>query len=114
MQAYGNAFFGQGSGLIGVGNTNCIGNETDVTLCGYTLYPTDCTHQQDAGVRCSGEIGPCEGAGHLTCCTGGCNVDGCYCDAACHVFGDCCSDAFNKTCPQGTITHAVAISLMLA
>lgn len=100
-QAYSNAFFGQGTGVIGVSDTNCDGTEATVQECSYMLNPATCTHSMDAGVRCSGPVGDCEAAGHTTCCTGGgCQTNGCYCDAACHGFGDCCADIAN-TCPQG-------------
>ncbi len=40
-------------------------------------------------------VGTCMAAGHSTCCVGGdCGGSplSCYCDANCHMFGDCCQD----------------------
>ena len=39
--------------------------------------------------------GSCVAAGYTACCTSGScegTVDTCYCDANCHMFGDCCTD----------------------
>ena len=51
--------------------------------------------------------GSCADAGFTECCTGdNCEVFApvlpvsCYCDAACHVYGDCCDDIINIGCYQ--------------
>ena len=69
--------------------------------CDYSEEPT-CTVHQLAGVRCSGDVGACEADGNSGCCFFSCNAGGCYCDAVCHTFNDCCDDISN-TCPQSKI-----------
>ncbi|XP_030847771.1 deleted in malignant brain tumors 1 protein-like [Strongylocentrotus purpuratus] len=52
--AVGNAEFGQGSGDILLDDVSCTGTETDFRLCsnaGFGVH--NCTHFEDAGVRCS-------------------------------------------------------------
>ena len=97
--AFGKAFFGQGNVSIGVSMTNCNGSESSVLDCSYSLSTAGCTHADDAGVRCSGEIGLCEAAGFTGCCISGCNQGTCWCDQFCHNFGDCCVGIENS-CPQ--------------
>ncbi len=49
-------------------------------------------------------------AGHSTCCVGGdCGGSplSCYCDANCHVFGDCCQDV-----PTDCISAGKALYLL--
>ena len=90
----------------------CTGDEIAAVNCSFSLDTSGCSHANDAGVRCSGEVGPCESIGHTTCCTGGgCSPPGisCYCDSICHVFGDCCTDAIDKTCPQGACAMCYSI-----
>jgi hypothetical protein len=52
------AFFGQGSGSILLDDLTCTGNEQSLLNCssrGNTfLFPSDCDHSEDAGVRCQG------------------------------------------------------------
>ena len=52
--AYSNARFGQGSDPIFVDNTACTGSESRLLDCGYDMNTNDCTHAEDAGLRCSG------------------------------------------------------------
>ena len=54
-EAYGDAFFGQGTGEILVFDYgNCTGQEKDMIRCLYNYHWShDCDHSEDAGVRCS-------------------------------------------------------------
>lgn len=53
--AFHGARYGQGTGLIHLNNVACGGTENMLTDCAYNLpRNTDCTHAQDASVRCSG------------------------------------------------------------
>ena len=51
------AFFGQGSGTIGLDNMNCVGTETNFLECGWYGKPSvdmhNCGHHEDVGVVCS-------------------------------------------------------------
>ena len=50
-----NAFFGQGTGTILLDNLNCNGNELTLLNCPpQSNGAHDCTHAEDAGVRCEG------------------------------------------------------------
>ena len=50
------AAFGQGSGSILLDNVQCTGSELYLTSCPNNgLYVHDCSHSEDAGVRCQGE-----------------------------------------------------------
>ena len=97
-EAYGLAKYGEGGGFVGISDVLCIGTESNITQCQYTVGST-CSHSMDAGIKCQ-PISPCEQIGHLECCTSGCfNAPfGCWCDAACHFFNDCC-DLIESTCP---------------
>ena len=46
--------FGQGTGPIFVDNTGCTGVEPRLLACDYDTHTADCTHAEDAGLRCSG------------------------------------------------------------
>lgn len=46
--------FGQGTGPIWIDNTDCVGDELRLTSCRFDSDTTDCTHAEDAGLRCSG------------------------------------------------------------
>ena len=77
---------------------NCSGSEANLTNC--MIKPASmCDAASTAGVKCQGDVSICEAAGHTGCCTSGCNAGGCYCDAACHGFGDCCA-GIDITCAQ--------------
>jgi hypothetical protein len=55
--------------------------------------------------------GSCVDAGFTECCTGlACSVQGCFCDAICHFFGDCCYD-IDMTCPD---TDGAAYNILVA
>ena len=97
--AYGQSVYNSSSTLsASLTNMQCQGTESSWIQCQYSENPT-CDSTGFAGVKCSGEIGSCEAAGHSDCCTFLCSTnDGCYCDAACHGFGDCCED-IQTTCP---------------
>ncbi len=109
--AYGDSYFGEGVGVIAATDIQCIGTELNVTDCGFTTE-NDCDHSTDVGVACSDiPSGPCEDAGHTSCCSSGCNAGGCYCDSACYGFGDCCSD-IQVTCPDGScMSHMISYNL---
>lgn len=49
--------FGQGTGAIFVDNTACAGSEARLLACNYDTDTSDCSHAEDAGIRCS--TGPC-------------------------------------------------------
>ena len=52
--AHNNAYFGEGSGPIFIGRTQCSGSESSIAQCTYNTV-TQCSHSDDAGVTCSGE-----------------------------------------------------------
>lgn len=48
--------FGPGRGEIWLRHVQCSGHESSLTRCGVVLYSiSHCTHENDAGVKCSGE-----------------------------------------------------------
>ena len=53
------AGFGQGSGTIWLDSVTCTGNESTLASCGHfgVGVARECSHREDAGVRCSGEKG---------------------------------------------------------
>ena len=50
--ALSNAAFGGGSGAILLDNVACTGSEESLVLCTYDPHTADCTHSEDASVRC--------------------------------------------------------------
>ena len=77
-------------------NVQCDGNETMITECSLAVdtEPGNCTNNDTdliASVQCANP-GECEKAGLIHCCTEKCKAGSCYCDSACSIFGDCCSD----------------------
>ena len=52
--AYTDARFGVGTGPIFVDNAQCTGGEPRLLACDYDTHTADCTHSEDAGLRCSG------------------------------------------------------------
>lgn len=48
-------YFGGGIGPVHVSNLQCAGNESQLLDCQYMDNPS-CTHFEDAGIRCSGNI----------------------------------------------------------
>ena len=58
--AFSNAHFGAGTGPIYFDNTDCIGNESNLTDCSWSSY-ISCYygHLEDAGVRCQGTVVEC-------------------------------------------------------
>ena len=57
--AIGLASFGQGSGQIWLDNVNCSGSESTLARCGHlgVTITRNCSHNEDAGVRCYGRQG---------------------------------------------------------
>ena len=47
------AGFGAGSGPIYLDDLRCDGSESALVNCSYDSVTTDCSHTEDAGVRCS-------------------------------------------------------------
>ncbi len=56
--AYTHGVFGHGIGIIHLKDTQCIGDETNLTSCSYNAVTTTCSHGNDAGVKCYREAGP--------------------------------------------------------
>ena len=52
--AFSDAKFGQGIGDIHLDDVHCSGSETSLLNCPYDSYTADCSHSEDAGVRCQG------------------------------------------------------------
>lgn len=111
-QAYGLAWYGQGSGTVGYQNFNCSGSELNVTQCTYTT-PSTCSHAMDAAVSCIYDT-PCSARGS-GCCTSGCYISSmaCWCDVTCHIFNDCCT-GIEYTCPGNTSTSTSWIHVLYA
>ena len=56
----GSDWFGEGSGRIWADVFDCQGNETHLSQCPISSWSrAACSHQQDAGVICSGEFVEC-------------------------------------------------------
>ena len=56
--AYTDLRFGSGTGSIFIDNADCVGDELRLTSCRYDSHTADCTHAEDAGLRCSGRCKP--------------------------------------------------------
>ena len=52
ITAYGTAQYGQGSGPILLDDVACSGTEMSLQSCSYDSDSGDCSHAEDAGVRC--------------------------------------------------------------
>ena len=50
--AYSSAAFGRGSGPILIDNVACTGRENRLIDCTFDNHTGDCSHSEDAGVRC--------------------------------------------------------------
>ena len=61
--AVGSAGFGQGSGQIWIDNVDCTGSESTLVSCGHlgVGITRDCSHSEDAGVKCDGIQGMLKG-----------------------------------------------------
>lgn len=54
------AMYGPGSGEIWLRHVQCTGHESSLSRCAVVLYSnTYCTHENDAGVKCSGDSALC-------------------------------------------------------
>ena len=51
-EAYSQAQFGQGSGPIVLDDLDCNGDEVSILNCDFDQDTSDCTHFEDAGIRC--------------------------------------------------------------
>ncbi|XP_069615925.1 scavenger receptor cysteine-rich domain-containing group B protein [Ranitomeya imitator] len=53
MKAWGEAWYGQGTGIIFLDNVKCQGNESSLLQCSYIRWNVhNCDHSEDAGVKC--------------------------------------------------------------
>ncbi|CAH1251216.1 DMBT1 [Branchiostoma lanceolatum] len=48
--------YGEGTGLIWMGDVTCSGEETNILSCGFTWEPSDCDHGQDVQLVCTGSV----------------------------------------------------------
>ena len=56
-QATYNAYFGQGTGAVALEQVACTGSETSLLSCqSNTIFQTGCSHSDDAGVICQGNL----------------------------------------------------------
>ena len=59
ITARGSAYYGQGSGQIWLDNVNCVGTESTIEDCSHRGWGShDCSHSEDAGVKCSTDSFP--------------------------------------------------------
>ena len=49
-----NAYYGSSPGSIYLNNVQCTGDELSLLNCSFSTATDECTHEQDAGVSCSG------------------------------------------------------------
>ena len=61
------AYFGQGNGSIHIDNVQCSGTESALIQCTHTTLH-DCSHIEDAGVRCGTPGKTLEGMTHVSYC----------------------------------------------
>ena len=52
--AFSYGHFGTGAGKIYLDDVRCTGSESHLINCTYDSVTTDCSHNEDAGVRCQG------------------------------------------------------------
>ena len=51
--SYNSAFFGGNTNLpILIDNLQCRGNESNITQCVFETHTADCSHLEDAGIKC--------------------------------------------------------------
>uniref|UniRef100_A0A673B6Z9 Soluble scavenger receptor cysteine-rich domain-containing protein SSC5D n=1 Tax=Sphaeramia orbicularis TaxID=375764 RepID=A0A673B6Z9_9TELE len=64
LSAKSGAFFGSGGGRILIDEIDCIGNETSLSDCRHRgLSIHDCSHSEDAGVICTGNVSDRDASG---------------------------------------------------
>ena len=86
---------------------HCNGSEVNITDCPASVNTFNTSCAEFAHIQCH-DIGPCEQAGLINCCSEECETgSGCYCDYACLMFGDCCAD-FERVC-QGKWYHFILL-----
>lgn len=56
MRTFSGAKYGGGIGPIYFRDIECSGNETSLTYCTVNTNINDCTHDNDAGIRCDGGV----------------------------------------------------------
>ena len=113
LKHIGASYFGQDVAPIQYTNVQCNGDESSITACSNSsTVPTTCNTKSLAGVKCF-EKSQCEENGFTGCCNSFCNVGGCYCDFACHGFGDCC-DNIDNICPSTCKTNPHNLSMIFA
>ena len=87
-------------------NLQCSGYELNITSCPVNVSIDNCTELQNfAGVQCFNDTS-CVLAGLIDCCRENCKTGSCYCDSACLIYGDCCTDA-NQVCSGKSIKCAL-------
>ena len=59
VQVFSQASFGEGTGRIWLENVACTGNERALMNCSASYSGNNCSHDQDAGVRCPSGIHKC-------------------------------------------------------
>ena len=52
--AFTSSHFGNGIGSIFLDDVGCSGSESQLINCYYDSVTSDCSHSEDAGVRCQG------------------------------------------------------------
>lgn len=51
-EAYGNSYYGNGTGPIVYTSVSCEGTEASIANCPFKIQTATCDHSEDVGVRC--------------------------------------------------------------